>query len=272
MKAWVRCVYGTPDVLELAEVDVPTPEDDRVLIRVHASSVNPVDWYEIIGEPYLVRIQGGWRTPKVPIPGSDVAGVVETIGAKVTRFKPGDEVFGRCPGAFAEYASAREDQITLKPTNVTFEQAATVPVAALTALQALRDSGRIQPGQKVLINGASGGVGTFAVQIAASFGAEVTAVCSTRNVEAAKALGAQTVIDYTREDFTRTDQRYDLILDIAGTRSIADRKRILTPKGTLVMVGGPKGNRWIGSLASLVKLLLAGTFSSRRMLGMLQTR
>jgi NADPH:quinone reductase-like Zn-dependent oxidoreductase len=271
MKAFVRRVYGPPEkVLELTEVEQPTPADDQVLIRVRAASVNPVDWHEITGEPYLVRIQEGWRTPaKHPVPGTDLAGVVEAVGSGVTRFKAGDEVFGMGSGTFAEYVAVREDHVVAKPANLTFEQAAAVPVAAITALQALRGSGRISAGQKVLVNGASGGVGTFAVQIAKSFGTEVTAVCSSRNVDAAKALGADEVIDYTLADFTRGGQQYDLILDIAGNRPLADRRRVLAAKGTLVMVGGPKDNRWIGPLGSLLRMLAVSALSSQRLVGML---
>ena len=269
MKAIVRTVYGPPDVLELADVEVPAPRNGEVLVRVRAACVNPVDWHEVTGAPYLVRIQGGVRRPKHAVPGTDLAGRVEAVGQGVARFKPGDEVFGMGAGTFAEYVAVRESQIVIKPANLTFDQAAAVPVAALTALQALRDTGRIRPGQKVLVNGASGGVGTFAVQIAKSFGAEVTAVCSTRNVEAIGELGADHVIDYTREDFTRTGERYDLILDIAGNRSIADRRRALTPWGTLVLVGGPKDNKWIGPLGSLLRMLASSVLSSQRMVGML---
>jgi NADPH:quinone reductase-like Zn-dependent oxidoreductase len=271
MKAFVRHIYGAPEkVLELTEVERPTPAADQLLVRVRAASVNPVDWHEITGAPYLVRIQQGFRRPaKHPVPGTDLAGVVEAVGTGVTRFKAGDEVFGMGSGTFAEYAAVREDQVAAKPANLTFEQAAAVPVAAITALQALRDSGRISAGQKVLVNGASGGVGTFAVQIAKSFGAEVTAVCSSRNVDAAKALGADEVIDYTLADFTRGGQQYDLILDIAGNRPLADRRSVLAAKGTLVLVGGPKDNRWIGPLGSLLGMLAVSVFSSQRLVGML---
>ena len=271
MKAFVRRVYGLPEsVLELTQVERPAPAENQVLVRVRATSVNPVDWHEVIGEPYLVRIQEGFRAPaKHPVPGTDLAGTVEAVGTGVTSLKVGDEVFGMGSGAFAEYVAIGADHVVAKPANVTFEQAAAVPVAAITALQALRDSGRITAGQKVLVNGASGGVGTFAVQIAKSFGAEVTAVCSTRNVDAAKALGADEVIDYTLADFTRAGQRYDLILDIAGNRPLAARRRVLAPKGTLVMVGGPKHNRWIGPLGSLLRMLAVSVFSSQRLVGML---
>ena len=269
MKAIVQHAYGPPGVLELADVEIPVPRDDQVLVRVRATCVNPVDWHEVIGTPYLVRIQGGVRKPKRTVPGTDLAGRIEAVGRGVTRFKPGDEVFGMGAGTFAEYAAVRADNLAAMPSNLTFGQAAAVPVAALTALQALRDAGRIRPGQKVLINGASGGVGTFAVQIAKSFGTEVTAVCSTRHVEMAGALGADHVVDYTRGDFTRTGERYDLILDIAGNRSIADRRRALAPRGTVVLVGGPKDNRWFGPLGSLLRMLTLSPFIGQRLVGML---
>jgi NADPH:quinone reductase-like Zn-dependent oxidoreductase len=216
-----------------------------------------------------MRLQAGLRSPRQLIPGADVAGEVEAVGRNVTRFQPGDKVFGLSSGAFAEYLTARADRMVRIPAGLTFEQAAAVPMAALTALQGLRDRGRLRPGQKVLVNGASGGVGTFAVQLAAALGAEVTAVCSTGNVGAARSLGADHVIDYTCESFTDTGRRYDLILDIAGNRSIADRKRALTPRGTLVLVGGPKHNQWFGPIGSLLALLVVGRFSRRRLVGML---
>jgi NADPH:quinone reductase-like Zn-dependent oxidoreductase len=265
MKALVYDKYGSPDVLELRAVDRPVVTDDGVLVRVHAFSVNPVDWHTLTGTPYMVRMQAGLRKPKREVLGVDFAGTVETIGRNVKRFQPGDEVFGGRTGAFAEYVCVPEDRaIVLKPANVTFEQAASVPVAAVSALQGLRDKGRIQPGQKVLINGASGGVGTFALQIAKSFGAEVTGVCSTGNVDIARSIGADHVIDYTGENFTLGEQRYDLMLDIAGNRSWSDCKRVLNHNARLVVVGGPKTNRWIGPLSQLVKLRLASLGGSRR--------
>ncbi|HCT79368.1 MAG TPA: alcohol dehydrogenase, partial [Micromonosporaceae bacterium] len=233
MKAIVRYTYGS---LALEEVDKPTIKDDEVLVRVRAASVNPYDWHHLTGTPYIMRIGAGLRKPKETAMGVDVAGVVEAVGPDVTGFQPGDEVFGMRSGAFAEYMGVREVRIALKPAGLTFEQAAAVPLAALTALQALRDKGKIQAGQQVLINGASGGVGTFAVQLAKVFGTKVTAVCSTRNVDTARSLGADRVIDYTREDFVQSGQVYDLILDVAGNRSIADRKRALAPNGILVLV------------------------------------
>ncbi|HWM50439.1 MAG TPA: NAD(P)-dependent alcohol dehydrogenase, partial [Thermoplasmata archaeon] len=208
-----------------------------VLVKVHAASANPVDWHTMRGKPFLVRFSEGLRKPKDPRLGTDIAGRVEAVGSNVTQFKLGDEVFGTCPGGFAEYASAREDRLALKPTNRSFEESAAVPVAAFTALQGLRDSGRIRAGQKVLVNGASGGVGTFAVQIAKSFETEVTGVCSTRNLEMVRSIGADHVIDYTQEDFTRSGPRYDLIYDAVGNRSVSAYKRALRPQGTCVIAG-----------------------------------
>jgi NADPH:quinone reductase-like Zn-dependent oxidoreductase len=217
MKAIVYCDYGTADVLRLEDIEKPTPADDEILVRVRAAAVNPLDWHTMRGTPYIMRIGSGLRKPKVTRLGVDYSGTVEAVGRNVTQFKPGDDVFGGRTGALAEYVSARADRaVVLKPSNLTFEQAASVPIAAITALQGLRDKGKIQPGQKVLINGASGGVGTFAVQIAKTFGADVTGVCSTRNVEMVRSLGADQVIDYTREDYTRSEQRNHLILDNGG--------------------------------------------------------
>jgi NADPH:quinone reductase-like Zn-dependent oxidoreductase len=237
MKAIVRTQYGPPDVLQLTEAAKPTPKDDEVLVKVYAASVNPLDRYTMRGMP-LIRQIPGRRKPKDPRLGVDVAGQIEAVGRNATQFKPGDEVFGMARGAFAEYVCALEDKLALKPANISFEDAAAVPVAALTALQGLRDQGRIQPDQKVLINGASGGVGTFAVQIAKSFGADVIAVCSARNVDTARSLGADHVIDYTRQDFTRSGQRYDLILAANGYHSIFAYRRALSENGIYVMAGG----------------------------------
>ena len=240
MKAIVRERYGI-EHLELREIDQPALDQDRVLVRVHASSVNPVEWYDVYA-PFFVRIAGGaLRRPKDTSVGADLAGVVEAVGSEVTRFRPGDEVFGVSAGSWAEYAAAREDRLAPKPGGASFEEAAGVPVAGLTALQAVRDHGHVEPGQKVLVNGAAGGVGTFAVQIAKAFGAEVTAVCSTGNVEQTRALGADRVVDYTREDFTRLDQRFDVMLDIAGSRPLAACRRVLTRDATVVVVGAPMG-------------------------------
>jgi NADPH:quinone reductase-like Zn-dependent oxidoreductase len=241
LKSIVHEKYGPPDVLELREVDKPEVGDDQVLVRVHATSVNPVDWHTMTGTPYMVRMMAGLLKPKSEFLGVDFAGTVEAVGRDVTQFQPGDEVFGARDGAFADYVCVREERAVVhKPAGVTFEQAAAVAVAAISALQGHRDKGQIQSGQKVLINGASGGVGTFAVQIAKSFGAEVTGVCSTRNVEIVRSIGADHVIDYTQEDFTLSGQRYDLMLDVAGNRSWSDCKRVLNEKATLVLVGGPK--------------------------------
>src|SRR5713226_7073534 len=237
MKAIVHTQYGPPDVLQFTDVAKPTPKDNEVLLKLHAASVNPLDLFTMRGAP-LIRLIPGLRTPKDKRIGVDVAGQVEAAGRNVTQFKPGDEVFGVSRGAFAEYACAIEDRLALKPANISFEDAAAVPVAAITALQGLRDKGRIQRGHKVVVDGASGGVGTFAVQIAKSFGAEVTAVCSTRKVDTARSLGADHVIDYTREDFTRSGQRYDLILAANAYHSIFDYRRALSPKGIYVIAGG----------------------------------
>src|SRR2546425_10709109 len=237
MKAIVYSNYGSPDVLKCEEIEKPHTGDNEVLIKVRAASVNPVDWHFMRGTPYFVRILAGLRKPKITRLGVDVAGQVEAVGRNVTQFKPGDEVFGSCRGAFAEYACTSESALVLKPDNVTFEQAASVPVAAFTTLQGLRDHGHIQPGHKVLINGAGGGVGTFAVQIAKSFGAEVTAVTNAQNLDLVRKLGADHVVDYAKEDFTRNGQRYDLIVDIAAAHSISDYKRIMNPNATFVLVG-----------------------------------
>jgi NADPH:quinone reductase-like Zn-dependent oxidoreductase len=272
MKAVVYTNYGSPDVLEIRDIKKPVPNDDQVLIQVRAASINPLDWHFMEGTPYIMRAMGvGLRKPKDPRLGVDYAGTVEVVGKNVTQFKPGDEVLGGKSGAFAEYVCARADRaIVLKPANITFEQAASVPIAAITALQGLRDKGKIQPGQKVLINGASGGVGTFAVQIAKSFGADVTGVCSTRNLDMVRSLGADHVIDYTKEDFTEGDQRYDLILDNVGTQPLSGFRRALTPKGICVMIGGggPNDGGLIGPLGRPVKALLLSPFISQKM-GML---
>src|SRR6266567_9589480 len=245
MKAIIRTRYGPPDILQLKEVEKPTPNDVRgVLVRIYAASVNPADRHDMRGPPFLIRLVGplfrlkiGLRGPRDSGLGTDAAGQVEAVANNVTQFKPGDEVFGSCKGSYAEYAVAREDRLVLKPANISFEEASAVPIAAITALQALRDKGHIQPGQKVLVNGAGGGVGTFAVQIAKSFGAEVTAVTNTANLDMIPSLGADHVIDYTKEDFTKRGQRYDLICDIAATHSISDYKRIMNPNGIFVLVG-----------------------------------
>jgi NADPH:quinone reductase-like Zn-dependent oxidoreductase len=259
MKAIVYTAYGPPDVLQLKEVEKPTPKDNGVLIKVHAASVNARDRRLVRADPFLVRLMGGGLLkPKNTMLGSDMAGRVEAVGGNVKQFQPGDEVFGDLSacgdGGFAEYVCAPENALALKPASMTFEEAAAVPMAAVTALQGLRDNGQIQPGQKVLINGASGGVGTFAVQLAKSFGAEVTAVCSTRNLDMARSLGADQVIDYTQEDFTKNKQRYDLILAVNGYHPISHYRRTLSPKGIYVMAGG--------STAQIFEALLLGPWMS----------
>jgi NADPH:quinone reductase-like Zn-dependent oxidoreductase len=259
MKAIVYHKYGPPDVLELKEVEKPIPKDNEILVKVHAASANAYDWHLLRADPFLVRLMGGgFLKPKNQILGADLAGRVETVGRNVKQFQPGDEVFGDLSGCgcggFAEYVCAREDALMLKPANMTFEEAAAVPMAAVTALQGLRDKGKIQSGQKVLINGASGGVGTFAVQIAKSFGVEVTAVCSTRNLDLVRSIGADQVIDYTKEDFTQNVQRYDLILAANGYHPILDYKRALSPTGMYVMAGG--------SMAQIFQAMLLGPWIS----------
>ena len=254
MKAIVRDRYGPPaDVLGLREVELPEIADDQVLVRVHASSVNPAEWYGVTG-PYFVRVFGmGLRRPNSTTVGADLAGRVEAVGNDVTELQPGDQVFGTSGASWAEYAPAREERLVWMPANVSFEEAAAVPIAAITALQGLRDHGTLEPGQKVLINGASGGVGTYAVQLAKVLGADVTAVCSTRNVEQTRSLGADRVIDYTQEDFTRLDERHDLMLDIAGSRPFRQFRRVLTPNAKIVVVGANfPSNRGIGPLSHVI--------------------
>jgi NADPH:quinone reductase-like Zn-dependent oxidoreductase len=249
MKAIVRDTYGSPDVLQLRDIDKPKISDDEALVHVHAAGVGRDVWHVMTGLPYPIRLAGyGLRAPKNPVIGSDMAGVVETIGENVTRFQPGDEVFGIGKGSYAEYVCAREDKLAPKPENLTFEQAAVLAIMGSTALQALRDHGKVRQGQQVLVIGASGGVGTYAVQIAKAFGAKVTGVCSTAKVEMVRSIGADHVIDYTQEDFAEGDQRYDLILDIGGNSSLSRLRRALNPQGTLVIVGGEGGGRWLGGL------------------------
>lgn len=240
MKAIIYEKYGSPEVLQLVEVEKPTPKDNEVLIKIHAASVNAYDWHFLTADIFLIRIMAGFFKPKDKRLGADISGRIESVGKDVKSFQPGDEVFGTVRGGFAEYTCASEKALALKPSNLSFEQAATVPMAGITALQSLRNEGEIQAGQSVLINGASGGVGTFAVQIAKYFGAEVTAVCSTRNIEQALSLGADYVIDYTKEDFTRSGKTYDIILAANGYHSLSAYKRALTPNGIFVMVGGSK--------------------------------
>jgi NADPH:quinone reductase-like Zn-dependent oxidoreductase len=247
MKAAVQDTYGPADVLELREIDQPVPKDDEVLVRVHAAGVDPGVWHLMTGLPYLVRVMGyGLRTPKLGVRGRDVAGRVAAVGTNVTQVQAGAEVFGIGEGSFAEYVCARADKLAPKPANLTFEQAAAVPISGLTALQGLRDAGGVQPGQRVLIIGAAGGVGSFAVQLAKAFGAAVTGVCSTTKVDLVRSLGAEEVIDYTREDFADGARRWDLIVDTAGRRSLSQLRRALAPRGTLVIVGGEGGGRWLG--------------------------
>jgi NADPH:quinone reductase-like Zn-dependent oxidoreductase len=265
MKGVVRHCYGSPDVLRYEDRVKPTPADDEVLVKVRAASVNPLDWHYVEGTPYLVRMDRGYGKPEDPRLGVDFAGTVESVGKNVRRFKPGDEVFGGKLGAFAQYVAVGEERaLALKPANVTFEQAASVPIAALTALQALRDKGHIQAGQKVLINGASGGVGTFEVQIAKSYGAEVTGVCSTKNVELVRSLGADHVIDYAREDFTKGAEHYDLIVDNVSTHSVSDYRRVLNPKGNYVMVGSSTTGHWFGWLEIPLEAWILSPFMSQK--------
>lgn len=265
MKAIVQDTYGSPDVLNLREINTPEVGDDEALVRVHAAGVDRGVWHLMTGLPYLTRLAFGFRAPKTPVPGMDLAGVVEAVGKDVSRFAPGDEVFGVGKGTFAEYARAREDKLAPKPANLTFEQSAVVAISGLTALQALRDHGRIEPGQKVLIIGASGGVGTFAVQIAKALGAEATGVCGSAKVEMVRSIGADHVIDYTHEDFAKGGRRYDVILDIGGNSSLARLRRALTPKGTLVLVGGEEGGRWLGVVARLLRALVTSPFVGQKL-------
>jgi len=275
MRAHLYHQYGPPTVLKLEDSPKPIPAPNEILIKIHAASVNPYDWHFLRGEPYLLRLMAGLRHPKDPRLGADLAGEVQSVGASVTHFKPGDAVFGVGKGAFAEFACAQESQLAPKPANISFEQAAAVPIAGLTALQALRKAGLRQPNvaaasqSKVLINGASGGVGTFSVQIAKAFGAHVTAVCSARNVEMVRALGVDRVIDYTREDFTKTDQHYDIILDNVGNRSLLACRRLLVPKGIYIAAGGSAGRWMVGTIARTITSLALSAFGSRKLLGIL---
>jgi NADPH:quinone reductase-like Zn-dependent oxidoreductase len=237
---------------------------DQVLVKVRACSLNPVDWHYMRGEPRLMRLGSGWSRPKLPRIGIDLAGVVESVGRNVTQFKSGDEVFGACRGALADYVCTTADSLVLKPAKLSFEQAAAVPVAGLTALVGLRDKGRLQPGQWVLVNGASGGVGTFAVQIARALGAEVLGVCSTRNVDLVRSLGARQVFDYTREDFTQDGQEYDLILDTVGNRNLEEVLPVMTPTGALVLVGGPNDGRWLGAFKVMLRMYIGSWFESQK--------
>lgn len=261
MRAIVQERHGSTEVLELKDIDKPVPKDDEVLVRVRAASVGAWDAHAMTGEPRIMGVLGLLK-PKNGVAGLDLAGQVEAVGKNVTQFRHGDEVYGQTDGAFAEFTGVSEGALALKPSNLTFEQAAAVPVAGTTALIGLRDAGQIQPGQKVLIIGASGGVGTFAVQIAKSYGAVVTAVCSTRNLDVVRSIGADHVIDYTQEDFTRSGLRYDLILELADSRSLSELRNVLTPKGTLVMSSGV-GGRWLGPLGRIIKAMVASPFVSQ---------
>lgn len=259
-----RC-YGPPSVLQLETTGKPPLEDDVLLVKVHAAAVNPLDWHLMRGEPYILRVQAGIGAPSDPRIGVDFSGTVEAVGKSVKSFKPGDPVFGGTKGAFAEYTSLREsDAIALKPANVSHEQAAAIPVAASTALQALRDQGHLKAGEKVLVNGASGGVGTYAVQIAKAMGAEVTGVCSTRNVSLVASLGADRVLDYTSVDFTAGDERYDLIVDTVGNRDLRDLEKVLSPGGIAVIVGGQGRDPWIGALSVPTRILAYKAFADRQ--------
>jgi NADPH:quinone reductase-like Zn-dependent oxidoreductase len=266
MKAIVRDTYGSPEVLELREIAMPKIADEEVLVHVHAAGVGRDVWHIMTGLPYPIRLAGyGFRAPKNPVIGSDMAGVVEALGKNVTRFQPGDEVFGIGKGSYAEYVCAREDKLAPKPTNLTFEQAAVVAIMGSTALQALRDHGKVRPGQELLIIGASGGVGTYAVQIAKAFGANVTGVCSTTKVEMVRSIGADHVIDYTREDFAEGGQRYELILDIGGNSSLSRLRRALASRGTLVLVGGEGGGRWLGGLDRSLRAMMLSPFVGQKL-------
>jgi NADPH:quinone reductase-like Zn-dependent oxidoreductase len=264
MKAIVQRRFGSPDVLRLEEVDKPVPRDDEVLVRVTAAAVNIGDWHLLRGIPYVMRLGLGLRKPRREIPGRDIAGHVEAVGSNIKHFQPGDEVFGWCSGAFAEHACTSEDNLVSKPANLTLEQSAAVGDSAFTALAAVRDQGRVEQGQRILINGASGGVGTFAVQIAKSFGANVTAVCSTRNVDMVRSLGADQIIDYTANDFAQAEQRYDVMLDLIGNRSLLKCMRVLAPRGTYVIVGVRDPGRWLG-VNRQIKALLLSPFGRKRM-------
>ena len=270
MKAIVYQHFGSPDILECQEVEKPVPGHDEVLIKVRAASINPLDWKLMKGGPFIMRLLLGLGKPKLKRPGVDVAGEVEAVGKNVTQFKPGDPVFGTCYGAFAEYATSKavtgmKSALVIKPDNVTFEQAASAPVAALTALQGLRDKARIEAGQEVLVNGAAGGVGTFAVQIAKSFGANVTGVCSTRNVDLVRSIGADQVIDYTQQDCTKSGQRYDIVLDCVGNHSFSEWRRILNPKGIFVGVGAPPDVPLSRLLAGLIGALVQSVFVRQKL-------
>ena len=266
MKAIVYYEYGSPDVLRCEELETPIPGDSEVLLKVRAASLNPYDWHFMRGEPYAVRLMAGLGKPKNKRLGADVAGVVEAVGRNVTLFKPGDAVYGVCQGAFGEFVCTADSKLVKKPEGVSFEHAASVPIAALTALQSLRDKGRVQPQQSVLVNGASGGVGTFAVQIAKSLGAKVIGVTSTRNLELVRSLGADDLIDYTRQDFTKGNQRFDLILDCVGNHSFSECRRVLNPGGKLVAAGGKTDNWMLIPIARMVAAMVQSIFASQKYL------
>jgi NADPH:quinone reductase-like Zn-dependent oxidoreductase len=268
MKAIVQDRYGSVDVLELRDVEKPQPGDDEVLIRVHAAGVDPGVWHLMTGLPYMVRVMG-FRKPKIRIRGVDAAGTVEAAGRNVIRLKQGEQVYGTCDGSFAEYACAKAERFAPKPSNLTFEQAAAVPVSGMTALNGLRDAGKLQPGQEVLIIGAAGGVGTYAVQLAKAFEARVTGVCSTSKAELVRAIGADEVIDYTREDFTHGSRQFDLILDTAGRRPLSQLRRALRPQGTLVIVGGEGGDPWLGGFQRQIFAPVRSLFTEQKLLGLI---
>jgi NADPH:quinone reductase-like Zn-dependent oxidoreductase len=270
MKAIVQDRYGTADVLVLRDIEQPVAGDGDVLIRVHAAGVDPGVWHLMTGRPYLIRVMGfGWRAPKFRVRGRDVSGTVVAVGKRVTQFKTGDAVFGICHGAFAEYACAKEERFALKPANISFEQAAAVPISGASALNGLREVGQIQPGQKVLILGAAGGVGSFAVQLAKAWGATVTGVCSTSKVEPVRSIGADDVVDYSREDFTDGARRFDLILDTAGRRPMSHLRRALTEDGTLVIVGGKGGDTWLGGFQRQMLAPLRSLFGKQKLRGLM---
>jgi NADPH:quinone reductase-like Zn-dependent oxidoreductase len=270
MKAIVQDRYGSADVLELRDVEKPQPGDDELLIRVHAAGLDPGVWHLMTGIPYLVRVMGyGLRKPKIRIRGTDVAGTVEAAGKNVTQLKEGDQVYGTCDGSFAEYVCAKAERIAPKPANLSFEQAAAVPVSGMTALNGLRDAGKLQPEQKVLIIGAAGGVGSYAVQLAKAFGAAVTGVCSTSKADLVRAIGADEVIDYTREDFTDGTRQFDLILDTAGRRTLSQLRQALTPQGTLVIIGGEGGDRWLGGFQRQIFAPVRSLFTEQKLLGLI---
>ena len=270
MKAIIQENYGSAEVLELRDVEKPRPGDDELLLRVHAAGLDPGVWHLMTGLPYLVRLMGfGLRKPKIRIRGMDVAGTVEVAGRNVTQLKEGDQVYGTCDGSFAEYACAKAERLAPKPANLSFEQAAAVPVSGMTALHGLRDAGKLQPEQKVLIIGAAGGVGTYAVQLAKAFGGVVTGVCSTSKAELVRAIGADEVIDYTLEDFTEGTRRFDLILDTAGRRPLSHLRRALAPQGTLVIVGGEGGDRWLGGFQRQIFAPVRALFTEQKLMGLI---